>query len=296
MTLTNPDRVLYPDQGATKMAVAQFYQDIEDWIIPQLERRPLALVRCPQGRDGQCFFQKHPDKAMAEDIPRVSIREKTRTADYLYVKRIRDVVSLVQAGTLELHVWGSRVDNLEQPDIVVFDLDPGDDVSWRSVLDAARSLRARLEDLDLTSFVRTTGGKGLHLVVPLKPRLGWDEVKAFARGVAEAHARDDPKRLTINMSKAKRSGRIFLDYLRNGRGATAIASYSTRAREGAPVAVPVRWNELSAALVSNRYDISNLRRRLAALRADPWEAFKQARRPLTRKMLNSVSAGGPKRS
>jgi bifunctional non-homologous end joining protein LigD len=275
--------------------VARFYQDIEDWIIPQLQRRPLALVRCPQGRDKQCFFQKHPGQAIAADIPRVSIREKHGNADYLYVEQLRDLVALVQAGTLELHVWGSRVDNLEQPDILVFDLDPGDDVDWRSVLDTAKSLRDRLEDLDLASFVRTTGGKGLHVVVPLKPRLGWDEAKAFARGVADAHARDDPQHLTINMSKAKRGGRIFLDYLRNGRGATAIASYSTRAREGAPVAAPVRWNELSAALVSNRYDIGNLRRRLTALRADPWEAFEQSRRPLTLKMLDVVGVGGSSR-
>jgi bifunctional non-homologous end joining protein LigD len=227
-------------------------------------------------------------------MPRIAIREKAGKADYLYVEQLRDLVGLVQAGTLELHVWGSRVDDVEHPDILVFDLDPGKGVPWSTVLDVARSLRDRLEDLGLASFVRTTGGKGLHLVVPLETRLGWDEVKAFCRGIADAHARDDPKLLTINMSKAKRRGRIFLDYLRNGRGATAIASYSTRARPGAPVAVPVRWDELNAALVSDRYDVDNLRRRLAALRSDPWEDFERARRPLTTKMLSAVGAGGGK--
>ena len=291
VALTHPDRALYPEQGVTKLALARYYAQIEDWILPGLRRRPLALVRCPQGRAEQCFFQKHPGQALSEDIPRVSIREKEGTAPYLYVARLRDLVALVQAGTLELHVWGSRIDDLERPDILVFDLDPGDGVAWPAVLHAARSLRERLEGgLGLASFVRTTGGKGLHVVVPLEPSLGWDAVKAFARGVAGAHARDDRQRFTTHPSKSKRKGRIFLDYLRNARGATAIASYSTRAREGAPVAVPVRWDELDPALTSDRYGIGNLRRRLSALHADPWAEFERARRALTASMLDAVGA------
>lgn len=286
--LTHPDRVLFPEQGATKLALASYYEEVADWILPQLRRRPLALLRCPQGRAKQCFFQKHPGQAMADDIPKVKIREKEGHAIYLYVEELKDLIHLVQAGTLELHVWGSRVDDLEHPDILVFDLDPGEDVDWRAVIQEARDLRQRLTDLGLTSFVRTTGGKGLHLVVPLKPSLDWDAVKAFCRGVAQAHARDNSSRVTANMSKAKRKGRIFLDYLRNGRGATAVCSYSTRARVGAPVAVPVRWDELSPALVSDRYDVDNLRRRLTALKSDPWQGFDKARRPLTNKMLEAV--------
>src|SRR5690606_28459761 len=166
-------------------------------------------------------------------------------------------------------------------------LDPGSGVAWPTMLEVARALRERLADLGLSGFVRTTGGKGLHVVVPLAPKLGWDEVKAFARAVAEAHARDD-RRLTVNMAESKRGGRIFLDYLRNGRGATAIASYSTRARPNAPVAVPVRWEELNTALVSDRYNVGNLRRRLAALKADPWAEFDAARRPLTRRILDAA--------
>lgn len=293
--LSNPDRVLYPEQGLTKIALARFYEEIAEHILPLLRRRPLALVRCPQGRGGQCFFQKHPGQAMPGDMPRIAIREKEGKADYLYVDDLHDLVGLVQAGTLELHVWGSRVEDHEHPDMLVFDLDPGGDVAWSTVIEVARSLRDRLDHLGLESFCRTTGGKGLHVVVPLTPSLGWDAVKAFTRGVAEAHARDDRTRLTVNMSKSKRGGRIFLDYLRNGRGATAIASYSTRAREGAPVAVPIRWNELNAALVSDRYNVRNLRRRLAALRGDPWAEFEDARRPLTAAMLHAVGADAGKR-
>lgn len=289
--LSSPDRVLYPEQGVTKLALAQYYEDIAEWILPHLANRPLSLVRCPQGREKQCFFQKHPDEALAKDTARVEIEESDGPAPYLYARTLADIVSLVQAGVLELHVWGSRVDDVERPDILVFDLDPAPDVPWSEMLRAVRELRDRLAELGLESFPRTTGGKGLHLVVPLERGPRWDEAKEFAHAVAKAHESDDRRRITTNMSKAKRRGKIFLDYLRNGRGATAIASYSTRSREGAPVAVPVRWDELGGAMRADRYDISNLRRRLAALRSDPWAEFDEARRPLTKKMLARV---GPK--
>ena len=290
--LTHPERILYPEQGVTKLALARYYADIADWILPQLAHRPLSLLRCPKGRAEQCFFQKHPRDAIAKHVPRVQIREKETTALYVYVRTLADLVALVQASTLELHVWGSRVTDLERPDMLVFDLDPGPGVAWRDVLGTAVSLRERLAAIGLESFARTTGGKGLHVVAALVARCGWGEAKAFARAVAVAHARDDPERLTANMAKTKRRGRIFLDYLRNGRGATAIASYSTRAREGAPVAVPVRWDELTPALTSGRYGIDNVRRRLAALRTDPWEDLDAARRPLTARMLRAAGVKG----
>jgi bifunctional non-homologous end joining protein LigD len=293
--LTNPERVLYPEQGITKLDLAHYYEEIADWILPQLQGRPLSLLRCPQGHNHTCFFQKHPQQTMASHIPRVKIREKSGIKTYLYAQSVADLVALVQAGTLELHVWGSRVDDLERPDIVVFDLDPAPDLAWQELVRTARDLRERLGALGLEAFVRTTGGKGLHVVVPLVPERDWDEVKAFAHGVARGLADDEPRRFTTNMSKARRHGRIFLDYLRNGRGATAIASYSTRAREGAPVAVPLRWNELSGAMTGSRYDIYGLRRRLNSLRADPWQDFDAARRPLTREMLKAVAADRSRR-
>ncbi|HEX7005283.1 MAG TPA: DNA ligase D [Trueperaceae bacterium] len=290
--LTSPDRVLYPDQGVTKLALARYYEDIADWILPHVESRPLSLVRCPQGREDECFFQKHPSESMAKDVPRVIIEESDGPEPYLYIRKVEDLIAMVQMGVLELHVWGSKVDDVEKPDLLVFDLDPAPDVPWAEMLRVAKELRERLQGLGMEPFPRTTGGKGLHLMVPLRRKAGWDEVKAFAQGVAVQHAADDPSRLTTNMSKAKRRGKIFLDYLRNGRGATAIASYSTRAKEGATVAVPVRWDEVNAALRPDRYHIDNLRRRLSALKDDPWEGFAEARRAVTPKLLERVEASG----
>ena len=289
VTLTNPDRVLYPRQALTKLDLARYYEEIADWILPQIGRRPLTLLRCPQGRSEQCFYQKHPGQAISADAPRIAIREKDGSSeDYLYVERIRDLVALVQAGTLELHAWGSTVEDVERPDILVFDLDPGPGVEWSDVLDAARSLQDRLRSLKLEAFLRTTGGKGLHVVVPIRPSIVWERAKAFCKAVAAAHAREDPKRFTTNMAKAKRNKRIFIDYLRNGRGSTAIVSYSTRAREGAPVAVPVRRDELKPSLRSDSYDVGSVRKRLSALDSDPWERLERSRRPLTAKHFTAV--------
>ncbi|HET7569932.1 MAG TPA: DNA ligase D [Gammaproteobacteria bacterium] len=286
--LSNPNRVLYEQMGITKLDLAHYYESIADWILPQLADRPLSLLRCPSGA-GNCFFQKHPGEALVPGMPRIDITENNgdlRT--YVYVHALPDLISLVQAGTLEIHPWGSRVDNVDKPDLIVFDLDPSPEVGWAEVLRVAGTLRERLEQLGLTPFVRLTGGKGLHLVVPLRRRDGWDEIKAFARAVCEAHVHDEPKKLTATMSKAKRRGRIFLDYLRNGRGATAIASYSTRAHPHAPVSVPVRWDELSESIQSDYYRVDNLPQRLAALKANPWADFESARRQITKAMRKAV--------
>ncbi|WP_445156843.1 DNA ligase D [Halomonas sp. E14] len=286
--LTSPDRVLFPEQGLTKLDLARFYAQIHEWVLPRLARRPLSLVRCPQGRTDECFFQKHPRRAIPADVPRIDVPEKKGSAEYVYVESAADLIGLVQAGALEIHPWGSCIDHLEQPDSLVFDLDPDEGMAWKEILRVAGTLRERLESLGLTPFLRTTGGKGLHLVVPIEPSAEWEQAKAFAKGVAEAHARDDPQRLTTHMAKAKREGRIFIDYLRNGRGATAVASYTVRARESAPVAVPIRWDELNAALRADRYNVQNLRRRLSALRHDPWADFAEAARPLDAKLLKAM--------
>lgn len=294
--LTSPDRVVYPGQGVTKRELAEYYAAVAERMLPWVERRPLSLVRCPDGRDGECFFQKHPRYSLAKEVPRVEIEEKRGARKrYLYVADPADLVRLIQAGTLELHCWGSRVDDVERPDILVFDLDPGPDVEWMRVVRTARNLRQRLAALGLGAFVRTTGGKGLHVVVPLQPSARWDEAKAFSRALAQRHAREDPGGLTANMSKARREGRIFIDYLRNGRGATAIANYSTRARDGAPVAVPLRWRELSGAMAPDRYNTANLMRRLGALKGDPWAGFDEARRPLPTKRGAGTAAGARRR-
>lgn len=287
--ITHPDRVLYPEQGLTKVALARYYEAQAERILPELERRPLALLRCPQGLDTECFFQRHPRRPIPDSLPRVRLRESDGEAEYVYVETAAHLVALVQAGVMELHPWGSRVDRVETPDRLVFDLDPGPDVPWRELVRQARALGDTLEGLGLTPFVRTTGGKGLHLVVPLRRGTGWDDAKAFARAVCERRAGQDPDRLTVNMSKARRQGRVFLDYLRNGRGNTAVASYSVRARPGAPVAVPLRWEELATVGRANRYDVDNLKRRLAALKDDPWADFDRCRRGLTRAMKRELA-------
>lgn len=288
VTLTNASRILYPECGITKLALAEYYEEIADWMLPQLAFRPLSLVRCPEGHTGECFFQKHPRQTLTKSIPRVMIEEKDGRSPYLYVQSITDVIALVQFGALELHVWGSRVEDVERPDILVFDLDPGPDLPFSELLRIARDLRDRLADLGLTSFPRTTGGKGLHLVVPVEPARGWETIKNFCQGIAQQQAQADRLRVTSNMAKSRRRGRVFLDYLRNGRGATAISSFSSRARPGAPVAVPVAWDELNEALRPDRYTVENLRRRLSVLSSDPWEGFEAARRPITEKMLQAV--------
>ncbi len=288
--LTHPDRVLYAAQGITKLHLARYYEHIESWVMPQLARRPLSLVRCPAGSDQSCFFQKHPPEGLSSAVGRVTVRESSGEATYLYVESLEAIVALVQIGVLEFHCWGSRIDSLEQPDLLVLDLDPGPGVTWPRLLEGALALKARVEALGLTTFPKLTGGKGLHLVVPIAPEREWDEVKRFAAAIAEAEAREKPERFTANMAKAHRHGRIFIDYLRNGRGATAIAPYSTRARAGAPVAVPVGWEELDPASRSDRYAIDTVRRRLAALRKDPWEGFDAARTALSDAMLAAVGA------
>jgi len=283
-SLTHPERILYPELGVTKLALARYYESIHEWMLPWLAHRPLVMLRCPEGREA-CFYQKHLVKSQARTVPRIAIREKDEVRDYVYVRSLADMLELVQHGVLEFHVWGCRVEDIEHPDLLVFDLDPAPEVAWQEVLRTARELRERLHELGLTAFPRTTGGKGLHLVVPLHPQADWESVKSFARAVSELHARDEPQLLTTNMSLAKRHGRIFIDYLRNTRGATAIASYSVRARPGAPVAVPLRWDELGPAVRSDHYTVETLQRRLGALRADPWEGFFEAAVPLSAEKL-----------
>jgi len=285
--LTHPERILYPEQGVTKLALARYYEAIHEWMLPYLVQRPLLLLRCPEGRQA-CFYQKHLAKSQARSVPRVAIQEGAAVRDYVYVRSLADIVALVQHGALEFHTWGCQVNDIEHPDLLVFDLDPAPEVQWHELLRTARELRARLQRLGLAAFLRTTGGKGLHLVVPLRPHADWESVKRFARALAEQHVQDEPTLLTTHMSLSKRRGRIYLDYLRNTRGSTAIACYSARARPGAPAAVPLRWDELSPAVRSDHYTVETLPRRLGALRADPWEGFFEAAMPLSASMLKAV--------
>lgn len=289
--LTHADRVLYPEQGITKQHLARYYEQVEPWILPLMARRPLSLVRCPAGSTQPCFFQQHPPESLPGAVGRVAIEESGGEATHLYVDSLKGIVALVQLGALEFHCWGSRIDALDRPDTLVLDLDPGRGVTWPRLLEGAWVLKTRVEGLGLRAFPKLTGGKGLHLVVPLAPERDWEDVKRFALAIAEAEARERPDRFTASMAKMKRDGRVFIDYLRNGRGATAIAAYSTRARAGAPVAVPVGWEELDPASRSDRYSIDTVRRRLAALKKDPWAGFEEARSAITDEMMAAAGVG-----
>src|SRR5690606_22467876 len=200
----NPERVLYPDQGVTKRQLAEFYSEISDWILPYVVGRPLTLVRCPQGRGKKCFYQKHWTESLLEAVDKVQIREKEGKEPYVVIHDLQGLVSLVQGSVLELHPGGARIDRLERPDLIVFDLDPGEGLAWESVKQAAVEVREVLVEADLESFVRTTGGKGLHVVVPITRRNSWDEVGDFARTIAENLARRSPKQYTANIRKNRR--------------------------------------------------------------------------------------------
>ncbi|MBV8836189.1 MAG: DNA ligase D [Alphaproteobacteria bacterium] len=265
--LTHPDRVYWPDAGVTKQQLADYYDSVWDLIAPHLVNRPLALLRCPGGVNAECFFQKHAAAGLVnENIRRM---KDSHGEELLSVADRAGLMALVQAGVLEIHVWGSTIEDVEHANRIVFDLDPGDDVKWADVNKAARELRDRLAALKLTSFVKTTGGKGLHVVVPIKPT-PWDDTKDFAHAMVLAMEADAPDRYVTKMTKSIRKGRTFLDYLRNGRGATAVVAYSTRARAGAPVSMPVDWDELGPTLKPNKFTVLNVARRLGALKDDPW--------------------------
>jgi len=282
--LSNPERVFFPEIGVTKRALAEYYTDIADWIMPHLAGRPLTLVRCPEGRGKGCFFQKHLGDAAPEVLRTIPVMEKDERVYYSVADNIDGVIALVQMGALEIHVWGSREYMLEQPDMMIFDLDPAPEVDWSAIIRAAGLMRERLSNLGLESFVKTTGGKGLHIVVPLTPKADWETVKVFSKAVADSIVRDNPREYIATMSKQKRTGKIFIDYLRNGRGATSIAPYSTRSRLGAPISTPVAWDELTADLKPDSYNIQNIRRRLFHLQANPWAEYFSIRQEINGEM------------
>lgn len=286
--LTHPDRIVYPSEGITKQDLATYYSVVAPWILPHIENRPLSLLRCPDGQAGPSFFQKHIAFKTSPAIGRVLISEKNKSDNYMTVNNLDGLTALVQMGVMEIHPWASSAESLERPDRMIFDLDPDPAVRWAEVVEAAMELRQRLRDLKLESFVKTTGGKGLHVVVPLAKRNDWSYFKAFSKAVANQMVTDAPQRFVAVMSKAARKGKIFIDYLRNDRGSTAIAPYSTRARDGAPVATPLAWEELSGKIKPDAFNLKTVPDRLAALKQDPWEELGAVRQSMTAKMRSSV--------
>ena len=272
--LTHPDRALWP--GISKRALAEYWLAVAPFALPFLAHRPLAIVRCPDGIGGEHFFQKR-----GRGLLPPAVREgEAASSPYLAIDDAAGLVSLAQIAAIELHPWGAAEADALHPDLLVFDLDPGEDVPFAEVVRAAQMLRERLERLGLGAFCRTTGGKGLHVAVPLAPRAGWEEAKAFCRSFAETLSNEQPQRFLPRLAKLERRGRILIDWLRNGLGATAIGAFCPRARPGAIVATPLAWSEVTARLDPRAFTLASLPRRLAGRGAAAWDGFEPARRAL----------------
>ena len=285
--LTHPDRILYPGTSLTKLDVARYYAAIENWVLPQLSGRLLTLVRSPAA-GMKTFYQKHIGDEAPEAIKRFNIDGQEEPEIYPYIEDLPGLIGLVQMGVLEIHPWGSRVNKLEMPDRVTMDLDPDEGLPWQRVTEAAIDVRDALAGIGLKSFAKTTGGKGLHVVIPLTPKLDWDQVKAFAKWIADSFVAQRPEAFTANMAKRARHGRIYIDYLRNGRGATAVGAYTPRARPGAPVSTPVSWEEVEQGVRPDEFTVETVPQRLTTLSADPWADIGKTRQTISAAVRRQV--------
>jgi bifunctional non-homologous end joining protein LigD len=284
--LSSPSRVVYPGDGITKLQLARYYETVGQRMLPYIAGRPLTLIRCPDNIE-ECFFQKHVDDNPVYDaLERVAVREEKGVRYYPAVHTVAGLVSLVQLGVVEFHTLGSRRDALEKPDRFTLDLDPDPALPWERVTRAARAVRAVLVQLGLTSFVKTTGGKGLHVVVPLQRRSGWDEVKEFSHRVASLLREAGPDEYTLRVSKTRRTGKILIDYLRNARGSVAVEAYSARARPGAPVSMPIRWEEVARSK-PGRHTIRTVAKRVTT-QPDPWDGYFAVKQSITAGMKRQL--------
>lgn len=277
--ITHPDRILFPEQGITKRDLMLHYARVARWMLPQIVERPLMLVRCPEGAGKQCFHQKHPSRGMPRAVKQVTVQQKKGPEENLMIRDVEGLLGLVQMGALEIHAWGCRADRLDCPDQLVFDLDPDEGLPWERVVEAALTLRERLEQHGLAGFLRVTGGKGLHIVTPVTPTTPWEAARRFTKQVADAMVQAEPSKYLATMTKQKRKGKLFIDYFRNGVGATAICSYSTRARTGAPLAVPIDWDELEHGVRPDHFTVQNFEAQVGSF-VDPWSSFDEARAPI----------------
>jgi bifunctional non-homologous end joining protein LigD len=287
--LTHPEKIIDAESGLTKQALAEYYFDVSKYMLPYISGRPLSIVRCPEGSGKPCFFQKHVGKGMPPGVDSVPVTDpKTGAKEpYITLSTAEGLVGLTQMGVMEIHPWGSRNDSLETPDLLIFDLDPDTAIDWKTLGATARKFKSFLKGLGLESFVKTTGGKGLHVVVPIRAEHTWAVIKSFAHAVVLRIAESDPDLYVTTMSKAARKGKIYLDYLRNDRGATAVAPYSSRARAGVGVAVPLNWRELSGA-AKPEFHVADFDTWKQRLRHDPWKKMLSMRQPLTKRAISAV--------
>ena len=275
--LSHPDKVLYPDCGVTKRQLAEYYEAAAKWAVPHIAGRPLALKRCPGGAGEKCFFQRNYTDVMPKAIHGVDVSETKKPEPHITLDGLEGIISLVQLGVLEIHTWGCKNNDIEHPDQLIFDLDPAPDVKWKTTMGAARILKKTLDGLKLPTFLKTSGGKGLHLTIPIKPNIDWDTAKDFTGTIVESLAKEHPDLFVANMRKDLRGGKIYIDYHRNGRSATAVAPYSSRAREGAPVSMPISWEELGKLSSAAHFTVDTASRHLKQRKVDPWRDFESAR-------------------
>ena len=288
ISISHPQRVIYPGMHITKQELAEYYLFVSDKMMPHIVDRPLSMVRCPEGASEPCFFQRHVGLGKSPYLHEVNVRVKGKARDYLMIHDVEGLISLVQWGVIEVHPWQCAANNLDKPDRIIFDLDPDPSVSLKQLIDGAQEVRQRMQQLGLSTFLKTTGGKGLHVVVPMTPSYGFPTIKSFARAIAESMASDSPTKYIANMSKAKRTGKIFVDYLRNDVTATAVAPYSARAREGATVSTPLAWEELTGTLKLSSFTIDTVPQRLKRQRKDPWQDFSKTKQKIAANYLKAL--------
>lgn len=290
--ITHPDRVIDKQSGTQKQQLAAFYASISDRILPFLRHRPVSLLRAPEGIDGERFFQKHAERLAIPHIKQLDPSLDPGHPRLMEIDSTNALLGAVQMGAIELHTWGATSDKIDTPDLFVLDLDPDPALPWTSMLEAAQLTLSLLDELGLEAFVKTSGGKGLHLVVPLARRDGWDTVKAFAKAIAQFMTRQRPERFTAASGPKNRVGKIFIDYLRNVRGASTVAAYSVRARPGLPVSVPVSREELEEVRGAQQWTIATLQERLRGLNVDPWAGYAH-RQKISKAMWDTLGATPP---
>jgi bifunctional non-homologous end joining protein LigD len=278
VNITHPDRLIWPRLKVSKAALAGYVEEVGERLLPHLAKRPLSLVRCPDGAEGKCFYQRHPAAGL----------KLHPWKKYVYVESLSEVLAAVQYGAVEFHTWGATLPDVAHPDRFTLDLDPDPDLPWKKLREATLMVRALLDELKLASFLKTTGGKGLHVVAPIEPRLGWDEVKEFTRRIALFLQKARPDLFLASMSKEKRKGKIFVDYLRNGETASAVAAYSPRARPEGGVSTPLAWDELGAADPRGRHTVKSVPLRLRRLGADPWKDYFMEKQTITSAMRRAL--------
>lgn len=288
--VSHPDRVIDKSTGARKIDLVQYYESVARWMLPHLADRPVSLVRAPEDIGGELFFQKHSQKLSIPNITQHPGLDPGHPP-LITVESVKALVGAAQMGTIEFHTWNGVASNIEKPDRVVFDLDPDPSLGWDRMIEAAQLTRSLLDELGLTSFCKTSGGKGFHVVVPLSKHAGWDEVKEFSQAVAQHMASTLPKYFSAKMGAQNRKQKIFVDYLRNNRGSSTVAAFSARARPGLGVSVPLAWDEVASTTGGDQWNIGNLHERLANLKSDPWADYSKTRQRITaamRKRLNGA--------